>query len=270
MFLGDRWPGTSRHICRDIRKYIADHPIAPPTQLFGELYETENVQAMRRIFESLLRKPVAYMVYAPPGSQKSFTIEALVGELNRQEMARNGSGRRAYYMYATVRMTPAQVMRAVAIACGIPSGGDVLRIARNLAFEFQCRRVVLAVDEAQHLSIDSLEALRALLDRPPNFSLLLAGSHDLHGTFDRLSSLLGQWNSRIIQKVKLPGVSVGEAEGIIEREVSEQLKAMTPEKRRKKIQLLIETCTTTDAFEEGCRYINIRTLVNSLDQIKMR
>ena len=98
--------------------------------------------------ERLLRRPVAYMIYAPPGSQKSFVLEHLVAELNREEVKKSEPVQAAFYVYAIGQMTPSQLMKAVAIACGTSSAGDRMRIARNLAHDFQGRRALLVVDEA--------------------------------------------------------------------------------------------------------------------------
>ena len=273
MFLSDKWyhvAGDSGYICRAINGYIDAHPIAPMTQPFGELYETANTRAMRETFKALLRRPVAYMIYAPPGSQKSFVLEHLVGELNGEEAAKREPTQAAFYLYAIAQMTPSQVMKAVAIACGTSAAGDRMRIRRDLAHDFQGRRALLVVDEAQHLSINAFETLRAVLDQPPHFSLLFAGSHDLKQTFDRFSATLEQWNSRMVDKVRLPGVKVDEAEGIIRREIGELLKAGTAESARKTIRALIAGATVKDGFEKNRRYINVRTLTNALEQIKLQ
>jgi DNA transposition AAA+ family ATPase len=278
LFMADKYEkvsGNSNHICAAVTNFIAAHPIAPNTQAFGELYDTANVRAMRQTFQQLLRRPVAYMVYAPPGSEKTFALKHLVAELNLAELARNGAGRRAYCVTADVEMRPTQVVKEVALACGISAVGDRLRLRHNLAFEFQGRRVLLVVDEAQHLSLPCLEALRILLDEPPHFSLLLAGSHDLKQIFDRFSATLEQWNSRIIEKVHLPGVERSEAEAIVQRELGDRLGAMPPEKARKKIQMLVDEAIAKDAFDlddkrHPKRYINIRTLTNAIDRIKMQ
>jgi type II secretory pathway predicted ATPase ExeA len=273
MFCSEKWhhvAGSSEYICRAINGYIATHPIAPMTQPFGELYDTANVRAMRETFKALMRRPVAYLIYAPPGSQKSFVLEHLVGELNGEESAKREPTQAAFYFYAIARMTNSQVMKGVAIACGTSAAGDRMRIARNLAHDFQGRRGLLVVDEAQHLSIDNFETLRALLDQPPHFSLLFAGSHDLKQTFDRFSSTLEQWNSRIVDKVRLPGVKVDEAEGIVRREIGELLKARTAESARKTIRALIAGATVKDGFEKDRRYVNVRTLCNALEAIKLQ
>jgi len=138
----------------------------------------------------------------------------------------------------------------------------------NIRFDFQNRRVLLVVDEAQHLEIECFEVLRELLDQPPFFSLLFAGSHDLKQKFDRFSATLEQWNSRIIAKVKLPGLLREEAHGIVRREIGALLAPMQPEKATALVEKLIDQAVTKDAFERGRTYINIRTLTNALDQIR--
>ena len=62
--------------------------------------------------------------------------------------------------------------------------------------------MLLAIDEAQNMGegdndwVACLEAVRALLDRPPHFSMLLAGMHTLLTKFNRYWAMLGQWNDR--------------------------------------------------------------------------
>ena len=273
IFLSDRYhrvAGSSKNICRAIRNYIETNPILPPAQPFGLLYETSNTRAIRDTFDALIGRPVAYMLYGPPGSQKSFVLEHLVAEFNRRELACKGE-RRAFYMYCRVQTTPFQLMKEVAIACGSNSAGDRLRVVRNLRWDFRNRRILLVVDEAQHLSLNCFEALRELLDRPPNFSLLFAGSHDLRAIFDRWSSALDQWNSRIVDKIKLPGIEREEAKAIVYREIGDWLRSLpTNDAREKRISALIDGSMSKDAFDKGRRYLNVRTLSNALDQLKQQ
>jgi hypothetical protein len=257
--------GTDSRIRKAIDDYMRTHPIEPPQCITGELYDTSNVHTIRETFQKLLPKPVAYMIYAPPGSQKSFVLEHEVARLNREELAKNGHGRRAYYVYARQNLRPRDLMKRVATACGTQAGNDIDRMLSNLCFDFQARRVLLVVDEAQHLEIECFEVLRELLDQPPFFSLLFAGSHDLKEKFDRFSATLEQWNSRIIAKIKLPGLLREEARGIVRREIGHLL---PEEKSSALIENLIDQAVTKDAFERGRTYINIRTLTNALEQIK--
>jgi len=265
LFTNDKYhqvAGTHLLLCRAIEEYIERNPIEPPTEVFGELYETENARVMRQTIQELLKYPVAYMIYGPPGNQKSFVLEYEIARLNRGEASKNGHGCRAYYVYATEGMKPTQLLKEVAVACGSSAIGDMPRIVRNLRFDFRGRRVLLALDEAQHLDVSCLEALRVLLDRPPNFSLLLAGSHTLLTKFDRYSQVLEQWNSRLIEKVMLPGLS--------EQEAAEIARIEMPGLTDKKIAPLIALATRTDAFNHNKPYINIRTLTTGLRRAKLK
>src|ERR1019366_5336973 len=81
-------------------------------------------------------------------------------------------------------------------SCGAIGMGTVDRILRNLRFDLGQRKVLLVFDEAQHLSIECLEALRELLDQPPPWGLLFAGTHELEEIFPRQALELEQWRSR--------------------------------------------------------------------------
>jgi len=258
---------TARQLVAKAAAYIDQHPIAPLTRITGDLYETTNVRIIQETFEKLLPKPVAYMIYAPPGSQKSFVLKHQVAKLNLSEMA-NETGRRAFYIYGRLGISPRDLVRRIAIACGCRVSNQIDVMLAGIHFQFLDRRVLLVVDEAQHLSIDCYETLRELLDEPPYFSLLFAGSHDLKSKFDKFSATLEQWNSRIIAKVRLPGLKDREAQGIIEREIGDLLSSMDSKKAAAKMKQLIATCTVRDAFEGSRTYINVRTLTNALDQVK--
>lgn len=265
MFTSDKYhnvAGTHRLLCAKIEEYITANPIQPPTAVIGELYETENARLIRRSIQKLLKRPSALMVYGPPGSQKSFTLEYEIARLNRDEMPRNGQGRRAYYVYCVPGMKPTQLVKGIAIACGSSAAGDKCRIQRNLAWDFRNRRVMLALDETQNLGttegewVVCLETVRALLDRPPYFSLLLCGMHTLLTKFNRLSARLGQWNDRLVDKVVLPGLTEEEAREIAKRE--------EPGISEARITVLLKGATRTDAYNKDQKYINIRSLTGAL------
>jgi hypothetical protein len=261
--------GTYVHMVKAANDFMDVHPAGQSCAQLGELYETANVRAIRSTFSTLLEKPVAHMIYAPPGSQKSFVLEHEVANLNRTEARNEGDGaKRAFYIYARIGIRPRDLMRRVAIACGCRIAGEVDSMIRNLRFEFRNKRVVLAIDEAQHLSIECFETIRELLDQPPHFSLLFAGSHDLKVRFDQFSAILEQWNSRIVAKVRLPGIEPAEAEGIIRRELGSHLESLDAAKAKKKIDGLIHRSTVRDAFEANRTYINIRALTNALSGLK--
>jgi DNA transposition AAA+ family ATPase len=265
-----RVAGRGKLIRQAAETFIENNPIAPQTEISGELFDTANVRVIRETFEQLLPKPVAYMIYAPPGSQKTFALQNEAARFNLQEMPKNGSGRRAVYVYARQNIRPRDMMRRVSVACGCDANSSIENMIESLRWEFRSRRVLLIVDEAQHLSIECFESLRELLDQPPRFSLLFAGSHDLKNTFDRFSATLEQWNSRIIAKVRLPGLEREEAEGIIRRELGELVSRMDGGMAQVLIANLIKESTTKDAFEKNRSYINVRTLTNALDQVRLK
>jgi hypothetical protein len=270
-FLGNRYQNVSRsavQIVTAIDGFIAAHPIAPLVSVEGELYDTANVRAIRGTFHKLLGRPVAYMLYAPPGSQKSFVLEHQVGELNAAELAKE-DGCRAFYVYARQNLRPRDFVRRIAEACGCRMTNEIDQMLANIRFEFRQRRVLLVIDEAQHLNIECLETVRELLDRPPYFSLLFAGSHDLKRKFDEFSATLEQWNSRIIAKVRLPGLERAEAIGIIQREIGELLDTKPRAEADRIIDRLITGATARDAFEGNRTYINIRILTNALNEISV-
>lgn len=269
-FLNGRYHNVSRSarsFARAAGEFMDLHPVAPTTVVHGDLYETANVRIISETFEKMLPRPVAYMIYAPPGSQKSFVLEHQVARLNAAELSQT-EGRRAFYVYARQNLRPRDLLRRVSIACGSRTHNDVDPMLNNLRFEYRRNRVLLVVDEAQHLSIECFETLRELLDQPPHFSLLFAGSHDLKRKFDEFSATLEQWNSRIIAKVRLPGLEKPEARSIIQREIGRLMESRTPMEVTRLQDSLIAQATVKDHFEQGRSYINVRTLTNALNQIR--
>jgi len=269
-FLTGRYCNISRSahsFVNAVKNFMDTHPIAVPTRVMGELYDTANVRTISETFKRLLPKPVAFMIYAPPGSQKSFVLEHQVGRLNAAWL-KEPDGPRAFFVYGRAHIRPRDLMRRICVACGCRTSNDVDPMLASLRFEFRHHRVLLVIDEAQHLDIDCFETLRELLDQPPYFSLLFAGSHDLKRKFDEFSATLEQWNSRIIAKVRLPGLQRSEAHAIIESELGHLLRGREAVENKTLIESLIVAATTRDAFEANRTYINIRTLSNAIDQIK--
>ncbi len=80
--------GTHGLLCRAIEQFIQDHPLDAPNEALGDLYETANVRIIRGTIDKLLQHPVGYVIYGPPGSQKSFTLEHEIARLTRAEQSR--------------------------------------------------------------------------------------------------------------------------------------------------------------------------------------
>lgn len=254
-FLQGRYEGNPKHISTASKDFMALHPIAPPNAVEGKLYETANVRAWREVFTKCLERSRAAVVYGPPGIQKSFPVEHLIAELNRQELAKD-SGRRAYYVYCPANVRPNQLLKLIAEACGTVVTGDNVRIVRNLRFDFRNRKVLIVLDEAQHLNIDCLETVRQLLDRL-GFGLIFAGSHDVYRMFEKPIEL-EQWRRRIKHAIALPGMSEEDARAIIVGELGEV--------KEKQIDALIAGARVNDD-RRGIQYISAGRLFSAIQEI---
>jgi len=179
----------------------------------------ENARLLHQYFYEALDHRRAYYLYGAPGAQKTYVLQHLIAELNRSEIAKNGEGRRAHYVYVRQGIGSLDLMKRVAQSCGAIGLGTVDRILRNLRFDLSQRKVLLVFDEAQHLSIECLETLRELLDQPPHCGLLFAGTHELEQIFTRQALELEQWRSRFHAGQALPGISEEEAAAIVHSEL---------------------------------------------------
>ena len=163
-----------------------------------------------------LKHSTAYVVDGPPGTQKTFSLRAAEHEIN----ARN-DGTRALYIYARINHSPLNFLREICNTAGVVSNGYIDNLMRKLRFFLVEHRMLLIVDEAQHLGHETLEVLRQLLDLPPYFAVLLAGSHDLT---QRLSHWqMEQWRSRVRKTLYLNGPSEAECRQILRAELGPEL-----------------------------------------------
>ena len=209
---------------------------------------------LRRYFHEALDHRRAYYLYGAPGTQKTYVLQHLIAELNRSEIAKNGEGRRAYYIYVRQGIRSLDLMKRVAESCGAIGLGTVDRILRNLRFDLSQRKVLLVFDEAQHLSIECLETIQELLDLPPHCGLLFAGTHELEEIFTRQALELEQWRSRFHAGQALPGISEDEASEIVHSELGRELS-------QQKIQRLISKSRITDLRNGGkYTYVSARRL----------
>lgn len=199
-----------RKACLD---FMSAHPIEPLLNAGGKLYETQNARLIRQHFYNALDNGRAYYFRGAPGTQKSFVVKHLIAELNRSDAAKNGHGRRAYYIYCREASGPRDLMKRIAVASGVRVSSGVDNIIANLRFDFSRRRVLLYFDESQHLTRQCLEVVRELYDEPPHFGILFGGSHQVEEMFDRLD--MQQWHSRLRKGERLPGVQEEEARKLI-------------------------------------------------------
>jgi type II secretory pathway predicted ATPase ExeA len=132
------------------------------------------------------------------------------------------------------------------------------QLVRRIRFHYIRRRVLLILDEAQHLDNDALETVRELLDEPPYFGMLFAGSHQIQQKFVQLE--MEQWRSRLQSIVTLDGLNEAEIEEIATGELGKLTQA--------KIQELKKYCRVQDYRQRNRFYYSARNLFFALDQIK--
>jgi DNA transposition AAA+ family ATPase len=243
-----------------IREFIRAHPIATDEIESGQLYSTENFRLLRKYFYAALDQARAYYEYGPPGTQKTFIVQRLIADLNQREVAKNGNGRRAVYVYCRAKIRPTDLMKRVAEAAGVSTMGNTDRILRNFRFDFRGRRAAVIFDEAQHLDNDCLETVRELLDRPPHAGLLFLGSHNLKQIFQQFE--LEQWRSRLHAGKALPGISDVEARDIAAKELGAG-------HSESKVSRMIEGARVPDLRQgKDYTYISARKLFWSIRDIK--
>jgi DNA transposition AAA+ family ATPase len=262
-FLGgtyDQVAGSDHLLRHAIEQGMERYPLTPETGDAEEpLYETENVDTIRRWFEyTLAEREMAY-IYGAPGSQKTFVLKHLIAKHNMREMS-NKKGSRAYYVYCSQNLRPRDLLIKMAQACGAITSRSTQQIMRSLAFELRGRRVLFVLDEGQHLSIECLEIVRELSDEPPHIGLLITGSHQLLNTFKQHAAKLEQWNSRLAAGIELPGIGTDRAMAIV--------RSMLPAATERQAKQLVRDSQVTDIYQgKGHDYISARRLFKSLRNV---
>lgn len=252
-------------------EYLQRNPIVPSqVRVSGPLFVTENYRRIRKYFLSAVERHEICLLYGPPGTQKTFVLEHLVAERNREK--KND----ALYVYASARMTRLAVLKRTARAAGATVCTLTIdRLINGLVHHFRGRPgpPAIVVDEAQHLTVDALEVLRELYDRS-GCGLMLAGSHNLFENFVRGRAQLEQWLSRIDHKDPLPGLLETEVREIAVRQLGNGQPAKLGEKQ---VRALVEACRVDDIFARDAagkptprKYLSVRRLVKVLEQSKAR
>jgi hypothetical protein len=256
-----RYPGKP-DCTRAIRAALISLMDARPTILersvHGETYHTESYRKVRRAFYGALDHAWAYCIDGAPGTQKTRLLLSLCADLEATEVGKNGSARRSLYVRCRPRMSRRDLLVEISLAAGIPGRGYIGQMIRKLRHFFGGRRVLLILDEGQQLDNDALETLRELLDEPPYFGLLFAGSHDLRRKFTQLE--LEQWRSRLQNIIELGGLTEEELRAVWTKEVG-----ATSEKNFKK---LLAYCEVSDFRKGGAKYFSARNLFFAIERSK--
>ena len=268
LWMQGRYPsGTDAYIRAAIWDYMERHRLTPRASAKGRLFETENYRQIRRLFERATEHGELVLLYGPPGTQKSFTLEHLICAQNRDKK------QNAVYVYASAQMRPTVLLKRIGRELGVPIGRSLREPVLNniLAALGQCERPpAIVVDEAQHLDVACLETLRELHDRS-GCGLVLAGSHNLYLCFTRPErrAHLEQWLSRIDHRDQLPGLQRDELREIAAHELGNGHPAKLSEKF---VNELAKQCRVEDIFsgENSRSYLSVRRLVKLLAQYKAK
>jgi len=246
------------------KEFMDMHDMAAEFTFKARQHKTKAYREIRASALTALEQGAAYLVDGPPGTEKTYTLRQIEREVKEKQLGR------AVYVYARIDHSPQNFLRECCIAADLPSRGDIDMMLRKLRFFLANERTLLMVDEAQHLCRKGLEVLRQLLDLPPHFGVILAGSHDLT---QRLSHWqMEQWRSRLRKTHYLNGPSKAEASQILRAELGAQLTDAQCEG-------FIARCMSTGQRTEekdGTRvakkftYISARDLFNAIESIQLK
>jgi type II secretory pathway predicted ATPase ExeA len=185
-----------------------------------KLYDTQDALMLRETFYACLQKRCAAKIEGDPGMGKSDIARYLIWEFNQKHKP---SEARALYVYCPHAVTPRTLLQLIAEAAGSIVTGPIRTVIGNLKFELQGKKVLIVIDEAQHLNIESMEAVRELLDLPPHCGLLFLGSHKFGIDLYQKSVVmdLEQWHRRFQIEKQMSGISEHEAREIVRAELGE-------------------------------------------------
>lgn len=257
---GKGYAGTSTLALRAAAKEYMDlFDVAHRVKLKGRHHETSSFLEARRAALNALERGTAYVIDGPPGAEKTWSLRQIEREIHEQKLGR------AIYVYARVSHSPLSFLRECCASADIPSRGTIDQVIRKLRFFLATGRTLLMIDEAQHLDHAGLEVLRQLLDLPPHFGVILAGSHDLT---QRLSHWqMEQWRSRLRKTLYFTGPSVAEARAILRAELGAMSDADCDE--------TIASCRSTaqrvesvngKAVNKSFSYISARDLFGAIER----
>jgi type II secretory pathway predicted ATPase ExeA len=233
----------------------------------GQLLETKGYRAIRECLEEAIDDGAISILYGPPSSEKSFVLENLCAQFRE-------AGKHAIYIYCGPRHTPTALLKDIARSSDVWLRLNFFRqFMEALRSEFLSRPTppALVFDEAQHLSIESLETIRELHDRTKRpgrkgCGIVLAGSHNLHRDFERASRrpALEQWLSRISYRIQLEGMTKEEALTIAARAFGNGKPAKLNEAQQ---QACLKRCSVVDHYANPPRpYFSSRRLLEFIRQ----
>jgi len=256
-------------ICARVWPFVTSHWPKEEAMEPGELLETKGYHAILECLEEAIDEGAISIIYGPPSSEKSFVLENLCAQFRK-------AGKHVVYVYCGARHSPTSLLKDIARSSEVWVRSNYTRpFMEALRSEFISRPKppALVFDEAQHLSVESLETIRELHDRTKRAGrkgcgIVLAGSHNLYRDFESAArrSSLEQWLSRISYRVQLSGMTRDEALTIAARAFGNGKPAKLTEAQQ---ESCLKKCTVLDTFANPPRtYYSSRRLLEFIRQKK--
>ena len=269
-----RVAGTDKHIRRKIEQFLDANPVAAAEEETGCFYETENATAMREWFHHALglgkKRGRLAPVYAGPGSGKTYIVQHLIAQLNRDYLHAPNRPR-AFYVYCsqgeTKRTLTIKMLHAAALPVHSTTQGNLM----SARYALRNSRTLWVFDEAQHLSLECIEIVRELTDLKPYFGALVLGSHQLRVYFERNAAQTEQWRSRARKaSAELPGDSRETLAAIFRQELGAVIDFTGP-RGEAKLNGLLDACRVEDIFAKPARkYYSARRAFDAIEDARDR
>jgi type II secretory pathway predicted ATPase ExeA len=252
----------TRFICARVWPFINERWPKEEAPEAAQLLETRGYRKMLGVVKEAIENGGISIVSGAPSTEKSFVFERLCAQFRE-------AGQDAIYLYCGPRVTPTGILREIARSSQVWLRSCQFQpYMQALRSEFLSRKTppALVFDEAQHLSIETLETIRELHDRTRRGSrkgcgVVLAGSHNLQRDFERASRrpALEQWLSRISYRVELEGMTRDETLTIAARAFGNGRPAKLSEAQQ---EACLKRCTVVDAYANPPRpYYSSRRLL---------
>ena len=151
------------------------------------------------------------LLYGPPGTSKTYTLEEYV-----QRRTQQGDDK-IIFMTANPLSTPRALVVGLCKHLGLPSGKPAHVLVGWVIQKLEADPHLILVDEANHLSVGSLELLRHIHDLS-HCGMVLVGTKRLYDLFTnggRKSQDLEQLWSRVAVHDLLPGMAPSEVQAIV-------------------------------------------------------
>ena len=259
-------------------EYLQAHPLEAKRKPTDKLLPTRSAGEIRRLCQAGLFHGAFVILYGPPSAEKSFVLENFAAE---REAAGYDD---VFYIYCSPRLRPLSLLMMLAREAGLGVRSVICwNVMNALVNEYKSRPhlPLIIADEAQHMTLDTLETLRELRDRTarplegkPGCGIIMAGSHDFYRWFvdPRQLPRVGQLLSRITHKTQLAGMDEDEVLEIAARALGNGKPARLGGELRKKI---LDACRDRDFYAlDGENkpaphdYYSPRKLSTYLDRVK--